>query len=145
MWRVSKPHAMSDSDTPLHELGWRIEVDAAEGNLYLEHAETDTTYVLDADGGLQLAGDPDCTDGLTALRESLAAVDGAPPARPALPDGGSAANCTLECDPTTGEVTIESDTGITLDAPVIELASQGKMSLQTNGVLSLEGALIQLN
>jgi hypothetical protein len=133
----------------LHELGWRIEVDTAEGELYLEHAETDTTYVLDADGGLRFAGEPDIESGLDALWETLAAVDDgdAEPGaeRTALTDGGSATNCTLECDENTGEVTIRSDTRITLDAPVIEMASRGTMSLQASGVLSLEGALIQLN
>jgi hypothetical protein len=140
---------VSNSDTSLHELGWRITVDTTEGNLYLEHAETDTTYVLDADGGLQLAGEPDIEDGLDALRETLAAVDNGDTeveaGQTALTDGGSAANCTLECDENTGEVTIESDTRITLDAPVIEMSSQGQMSLQASGVLSLNGALIQLN
>mgnify|MGYP000429755834 CR=1 FL=1 len=140
---------MSGSDTPLHELGWRIEIDAAERELYLEHAETDTTYVLDADGGLRLAGESDIKEGLDALRETLAAVDdgdaetGAE--QTALTDGGSATDCTLECDETTGEVTIESDTRITLDAPAIEMASQGNISLQASGVLTLEGALIKLN
>ena len=139
---------MSSSDAPFHELGWRITVDATEGKLQLEHVETDTTYVLDADGGLQLAGEPDVEDGLDALRETLAAVDGgAEPGaeRTALTDGGSAANCTLECDEDTGEVTIESDTRITLDAPVVEISSRGELSIQAGGVLSLDGALILLN
>lgn len=140
---------MSNSDTPLHAFGWRVTVDAAEGKLYLEHAETDTTYVLDADGGLQLSGEPGVEDGLDTLLETLAGVDddGAEreTERGALTDGGSTANCTLECDENTGEVTIESDSRITLDAPVIEISSRAQMSLQAGGVLSLDGALVRLN
>ena len=131
---------MSGKGASAMALGWRLDVDEAAGELRLEHAASETTYVLDADGGLHVPGDADVEADLEALRETLA------PRREgeAMTDG-SGSRCAVECDEATGEVTIESDSKISLSAPTIELASRGNLSVDASGVLTLEGALIKLN
>jgi hypothetical protein len=135
---------MSDGENPPEEIGWRFEVDPTAGELRLEHAESDTIYVLDAEGGLRVPGD--AGGDLDALRETLASVlrsDGGD--YEAVTDGGqSAGNCTVECDETTGEVIIESDSKISLDAPTIELSS-ATTTVDASGVLTLQGGVIKLN
>jgi len=135
---------MSDGENSPETIGWRFEVDSTAGELRLEHTESDTIYVLDAEGGLRVPGDAGSE--LDALQETLAAAF-----RPgenddeAVTDGGqSAGGCTVECDETTGEVIIESESKISLDAPTIELSS-ATTSVNASGVLTLQGGMIKLN
>lgn len=145
---------MSRGDGALGETGWDCDVDAATGEVHLEHAESGTTYILDADGGLRVPGDTDVGSELDTLRETLTAAlhsDGG--GHEAVTDGGQTGRCTIECDETTGEVTIESDTNISMesegtisfDAPQINLSADGNVTVDANGVLTLQGALIELN
>jgi hypothetical protein len=124
-------------------VGWQLEVDAEAGELRLEHEASGNEYVLDADGGLRVPGGSEVGEELGVLREALAGVLGEE--RTALPDGGQSSRCAVECDDATGEVHIESDTGIRLDAPVIEVKSDGNTSVNAGGVLTLEGSLVRLN
>lgn len=136
---------MSDGGDTIDAGGWRLEVDRGSEEIHLEHPESGNEYVLDADGGLRAPGDGEVGDELGALRETLAgALDGTE--RRAVADGGqTAGNCTVECDENTGEVTIESDTKIRMEAPVIEIEATGNTTVRTEGVLTLEGALVRLN
>ncbi|WP_254838202.1 hypothetical protein [Natronomonas marina] len=136
---------MSDGGETIDAAGWRLAVDRDAEEIRLEHAESGSEYVLDADGGLRVPGDGEVGDDLGALRETLAAALDGPSPR-AVADGGQAAgNCTVECDESTGEVTIESDTRIRMAAPVIDIESTGNATVSTDGVLTLEGALVRLN
>jgi hypothetical protein len=145
---------MSRGDGALGGTGWDFDVDATTGELHLEHAESGTTYILDADGGLRVPGDTDVGSELDALRKTLTAAlnsDGAE--HEAVTDGGRTGRCNIECDETTGEVTIESATNISMesegtisfDASQIELSADGNATVDANGVLTLQGALIELN
>lgn len=145
---------MSGEDGSPEEIGWEFEVDPAGDELYLEHAASDTTYVLDAEGGLRVPGEADVGSELNTLRETLTAplrADG--DEREAVTDGGQTGPCSIECDETTGEVTIESDADISLesrgtislDASQIELSADGNAVVDASGVLTLQGALIKLN
>lgn len=135
---------MSGGEDSLAAIGWELDLDAAAGELHLHHAESGRTYVLDADGGIRIPGDAD--GDLSMLREALtSALQETGNDREVVTDGGqSTSGCTIECDETTKEVTIESDTKISLSAPVIDF-SANTATLETSGVLSLEGALIELN
>lgn len=136
---------MSDGGDTIDAGGWRLEVDRDAEEIHVEHAESGNEYVLDADGGLRVPDDGAVGDDLDALRETLAGALGEP-SRRAVADGGQAAgNCTVECDENTGEVTIESDTKIRMEAPMIEIEATGSTTVSTDGVLTLEGALVRLN
>jgi len=124
-------------------VGWQLEVDAEAGELRLEHEASGDEYVLDADGGLRVPGGSEVGEELGVLREALTGALGEE--RTALPDGGQSSQCTVECDDATGEVRIESDTGIRLDAPAIEVESDDNTSVNAGGVLTLEGSLVRLN
>lgn len=138
---------MSNEDNQLAALGWRFDVDADAGELHLEHAASGTHYVLDAAGGLRVPGDAAAAGDVAELQKTLAsALDASTDDREAVPDGGqSTGRCTIECDETTGEVTIESDTKISMQAPTIDVSASGNTTIDTNGVLTLQGALIKLN
>lgn len=136
---------MSEGGERVDAAGWRVAVDRDAEELHLEHAESGSEYVLDADGGLRVPGEDDVGDELGTLREALVGALGEP-SRRAVADGGqTGANCTVECDENTGEVTIESDTKIRMAAPAIEIESSGNTTVRTDGVLTLEGALVRLN
>lgn len=137
---------MSAGEDSLAAIGWELDVDTAAGELHLHHAESGGTYVLDADGGIRIPGDADVDGDLATLREVLTtALPETGSDREAVTDGGqTTSGCTIECDEATSEVTIESDSKISLSAPVIDLSAD-TATLETTGVLSLEGALIKLN
>ncbi|MFQ3283946.1 MAG: hypothetical protein ACI9TI_000813 [Natronomonas sp.] len=145
---------MSREDESLGGIGWEFDVDSTTGEIHLEHTESGSAYILDADGGLRVPGNVDVGSELGALQETLTAAlraDG--PEHRAVTDGGQAGRCNIECDETTGEVTIESETDISmksggtisLAAPQIELSADGNATVDANGVLTLQGALVELN
>lgn len=128
------------------DIGWEIEVDPASEELRLEHVGSGTTYVLDSSGGMRVPGEAEAGHDLAALQTAVtAALEPSARGQTVLPDGGGSRSCRLECDEETGEVIIRSDTKISLEAPQIELSSEGNTSLTADGVLTLEGALIELN
>lgn len=166
MHAVAIYRLMSDHQTDFAALGWRCAVDPESEQLHLEHAESDTSYVVDADGNLTVpgGGTVDGTlDDLQATLTSALAGDGGADGHAIAGDDAAtqAGSCNIDCDSATGEVTIESDTSITLDAPSIEIdasnqldlssgpllsvSSDGNAEVEADGVLGLEGALIQLN
>lgn len=158
---------MSDQQTDFAALGWRCAVDPESEQLHLEHAESDTSYVVDADGNLTVPGGGSVDGALEDLQATLSSAlaggsaDGHEETVDASAAAAQSANCSIDCDSATGEVTIESDASITLDAPTIEidagsqleLSSAGQLTLAgtaaaemtSNGVLTLDGALIRLN
>lgn len=135
---------MSGEQGDIEDVGWRLDVDRDADELHIEHVESGDAYVFDADGNLRVSGEGNVGGELRELRATLAA---------ALADGHeqvgggsrSATGCTIECDPTTGAVSIESDSKISLAAPTIELSARGNLSVDADGVLTLEGALVKLN
>ena len=138
----------------MEAIGWTIDLDVTAGEIHLEHGQSGSTYVLDADGGLRVPGETDVGAELGGLRETLvSALQASEADHEAVTDGGQAGGCTIECDEATGEVTIESDTdisiesrsSISLDAPQIELAADGNATLEASGILTLQGSLIKLN
>lgn len=150
--------AGTDRGTPEH-LGWRLDVDHHGGELRLEHGESGRTFVLDADGGLRVPGEGDIGADLQELRTALAsALEPADRDAPAAQQGST---CRVECDETTGDVTIEGSGTISLAAPVIEIAADAQLELSVSGQLDvssdgtarmtadgplqLEGAVIHLN
>jgi hypothetical protein len=154
MCDVAKWHVMSGGEESPSDIGWDFEVDATAGELHLEHAESGTEYILDADGGLRVPGDANIGSELDELQETLtAALPAEKGTYKAMADGGQTGRCNIECDETTGAVTIESDTDISMEsggtislaAPQIELSADGNVTMDANGVLTLEGALIELN
>lgn len=56
----------------------------------------------------------------------------------------SAGGVILKAD-STGGVTLSAGTSLTLEAPTLELAADGNLTLDAGGVLTLNGALITLN
>jgi hypothetical protein len=137
---------MSAGEDSPAALGWELDVDAAAGELTLHHPESGGTYVFDAEGGVRIPGDSDVESDLATLREALtSALRESGTDREAVTDGGqSTSGCTIECDDATNEVTIESDSKISLSAPAIDLSAD-TATLATSGVLTLQGALIELN
>jgi len=134
-----------DDTKTFEAVGWRVTVQPAAGEIRLEHDATESVYVLEEDGGLRVPGGADADVDPAALQAALTgALDDAPTGR-ALPDGGQAAGCTVDCDEATGEVTIESDTKISLDAPVVDIAASGTMNVTAAGVLTLLGAIVKVN
>lgn len=143
---------MPKEDRTPGDVGWEFEVDPSGRELRLEHAASGTAYVLDADGSLRVPGDADVGGQLDTLRETLtAALQADGDEHETVTDGGQA--CVIECDEATGEVKIESDTAISiesggtisLDASQIELSTDGNATVNASGVLTLQGALIELN
>lgn len=55
--------------------------------------------------------------------------------------GGS----TIEFDGTTGNLTISSRATISIDATMLELSASGNVDIDAGGILTLNGAIIQLN
>lgn len=51
----------------------------------------------------------------------------------------------IEFDGTAQELSIEAGAKLSIDAPQVELSADGNMKLDASGVLTLKGALIQLN
>jgi phage baseplate assembly protein V len=51
----------------------------------------------------------------------------------------------IEFDGTAKELSIEAGAKLTIEAPQVELAADGNMTLDASGVLTLNGALIKLN
>ncbi len=136
---------MSDGGKSFDAVGWRANVEPDAGEIRLEHDATGSVYVLDADGGLRVPGEANAGVDPAAVQAALeSAVEAGPPRR-AMADGGQSGRCAVECDEATGEVTIESDTKISLDAPVVDIASGSNTSVTSSGVLTLRGALVQVN
>jgi uncharacterized protein involved in type VI secretion and phage assembly len=52
---------------------------------------------------------------------------------------------TIEFDATKQSLSIEAGTKLTIEAPQVELTSDGNMTIDASGVLTLKGALIKLN
>ena len=52
---------------------------------------------------------------------------------------------TIEFDATAQSLSIEAGTKLTIEAPQVELKSDGNMTIDASGVLTLKGALIKLN
>jgi hypothetical protein len=124
--------------------GWRVELGPAGEQLTVEHPESGRAFVLDADGGLTVPGEGAVGADLSALQSTLsAALEGEVEDGPGHGDGQAAtnddeaANCTIECDESTGEITLSSSSKIELDAPSVDVTA--------DGVLTLEGSLITLN
>lgn len=150
---VAKPAVMSGGLDSTGEIGWQVDVDGEAGEVRLEHPASGSVYVLDADGGLRVPGDSAVDGDLDALRETLLSALASSDDPVAVTDGGqSTGNCTIDCDPSTGavtiesgtDVTIESDTRISLDAPEVDVSSS-TTSVNASGVLTLQGALVKLN
>lgn len=149
----------TDGDYDFRDAGWGLTVDPEADELTLEHIESATTYVFDAAGNLTVPGDPDAGGDISALQETLAAAmegnDQGTTSQQTSPQ------CAIECDESTGEVTIESQDSITLDAPAIDItagnslmvessgnldvSAAGNGTLTSTGVLTLNGSLIKLN
>lgn len=147
---------MSGDDTTVEAVGWRVTVQPDAGEIRLEHEATGSVYVLEGDGGLRVPGGADAgVDPATvraAIGEALASAETGPASTGragqrgrALPDGGQATGCTVECDDATGEVIIESDTKISLDAPVVDIAASGNMDVTSSGLLTLQGSIVKVN
>lgn len=57
----------------------------------------------------------------------------------------SSGNNAIEFDAVAGSLSIESGATLTIEAPTIEIAGDGNVTVSASGVLTLEGAVIQLN
>jgi uncharacterized protein involved in type VI secretion and phage assembly len=51
----------------------------------------------------------------------------------------------LTFDPNAGEVTLKAGGTLTIEAPSIELSGEGSVKIESNGMLTLEGALVKIN
>jgi len=51
----------------------------------------------------------------------------------------------LTFDPNAGEVTLKAGGTLTIEAPTIELSGEGSVKIESNGMLTLEGALVKIN
>lgn len=140
---------MSESGGTPEDVGWQFDVDADAEELRIEHAASGSAFVLDADGGLRVPGEAadveDVGAELHELRSTLASALEAEPGTVERRDEADVqSSCRVECNQR-GEVVIESPSRISLDAPVIDISSDGQLTATSKGVLTLEGALIQLN
>lgn len=126
---------MSSGGKTFDAVGWRVTVQPGAGEIRLEHEATGSVYVLDEHGGLRVPGsaaadvDPEAVqaalgDALEAAGRARRVSDADNGRERAIPDGGQAQGCAVECDETTGEVTIESDTKISLDAPTVDIDAE---------------------
>jgi hypothetical protein len=150
----------------LEELGWGIELDEDRGEISLVHSETENEFVLDDQGNLTVPGDEDVGDDLRELHSLLTS------ALEAYSDPAS--RCSIDCEEPvrieSGErIALEApeivvDAGNTLDLSAggafdmsagstlglsaegaLDMISGGNMNAESGGVLSLQGALLQLN
>lgn len=137
---------MSDDRTDEYdvvEAGWGLSIEADGDELHVEHIESATTYVIGDDGSLTVPGGNPPDGNLHELQGALASALDDEGQEAAAPAG--TAQCSIECDEETGEVTIRSRSSITLEAPDIQVRSTGNATVESNGVLALEGSLITLN
>ncbi|MFB6228170.1 MAG: laminin B domain-containing protein [Halobacteriales archaeon] len=105
--------------TNLEDAGWQIDVEG--GEIHAEHVDSGQTHVFDAEGGVH-APDGETTDSGTGTLEAASTVTGA---------------CTIECDETTGEVTVHSENGISMQAPAIDIAGRDRVDISSPGVVNV--------
>lgn len=140
------------NDDALEAGGWRLDHDDDADELWLEHLDSGATYVLDAEGQLTVVGEEAPSGELRELQATLAAAMAEDEQDGANVNARGPAGCAVKCE-SNGEVTIESNQKITMDAPTVEVSAQAKLDLASNGTaevsssgpLTLQGAIIQLN
>lgn len=113
---------------------WDLAVDDDAGELHIEHAESGNEYVFDSDGALRVPGDGDVGDELHDLRDALAStLEGGEDGQAQVSQDGTG----VEIDRETGELIIQSNRKITLDAPEIELTTGETLAI-SGGEVTVE-------
>lgn len=51
----------------------------------------------------------------------------------------------IEFDATTSALTIESGAKLSIEAPTVEIAGDGSLKLESNGILTIKGSLVKIN
>jgi outer membrane protein assembly factor BamB len=123
--------------------GWELDVDPGGGELILAHVDSGRSYVLNGEGEVRVAGDEETGGDRGDLRTALASSgeDGTAAARSTI-DAQVKTNteaCTVECDETTGELTIHGAAAISVDAPVVEVFGLERVDVRSAGGVNVTG------
>lgn len=113
--------------------------DNADGNNDIRQLKTRSDHVLTFDDG-ESDGKVEIE---TAAGHSIVLDDSSGSEKITIED--NAGQNTIEFDAVSGSLSISGGTSLTIEAPQIEISGDGNVKITASGVLTLEGAIIQLN
>jgi len=124
------------NDGAIDGMGWTVAVDPGTGEVRLDH-ESGSSYVLEGDGDVRMPGEGEIGEAVHGLQATMAG---------AIEEHGGGGlstaaietdTCTVRRDDATGEIVIESDVGITMAAPTIDVEGRGPIDISSPGQVTV--------
>jgi hypothetical protein len=133
---------MADPIEEIEDAGWQVTVDDGAGEVRLDHADTGSAYVLGPEGGLRVPGEGNVETALHDLQGTVASAldgDGGRPSGGLVESGVEVDSSGIERDDATDAVTIESETRVSLRAPIVEVSGIDPVEISSPGRVDISG------